>query len=477
MRKEALRMANVTGCEVELTNLNHISFHIFKGEILGLIPINGCGRVNLLRLLSRNLQIKSGMIYINEKVVNSYRCSNGELNPVYILEQKSKLISGFSVLDNIYLLRKGFWKFYYSRSKMRRQFYWLRDSLGVEIHPDVCAGDLSPYERCVVEIMKGLVQGAKLIVMNGIGENISKQHLIKIKRIMTALVTRGFSFLYICNNYEEIIGTCSRILFMKDGTDLKIFDRSEFGEEWFRKMVRSLLRVPKAEGRTESRIIFEIRNLVFPSLEPISFKVREGKCTVIYDQNRIFDSVLERWEKCSAEIRIEERKLSSRELKRMIGKEIMLLAPDPLKTMIFPDLSFMENLAVGLGKKTGNLLRKKSISRSVASEYDKFFGNCLKRDEVFEANIFELYKLIYYRVQLQNPKVVIIGYPFKNTDINLREHIVELLLMLKEKGIGIVLISVDINASMLVADDLWIMESGRLAERYAVKDFSSIKVI
>lgn len=477
MRKEVLRMANVTGNETDLTNLNNMSFNIFRGEILGLIPINGCGRMNLLKLLSRNVPIKSGLIYINEKLANSYQFSDGRLNPVYLLEQKSKLIPEFSVLDNIYVLQKGFRKFYYNRSKMRRQFCWLCDSMGVEILPDVCASDLSPYERCVVEIMKGIVQGAKLIVMNGIGENISGLQLKKIKRIMTALISQGVSFLYICNNYEEIISTCSRILFMKDGTDLKIFDRSEFGEEWFQKMAQSLLRVPKAQQQTKARVIFEVKNLKLPSLEPITLKVREGKCTVIYDQNRILGSVLEGWRKCSAEILLEEHKLSGKELERMLGKEIMFLAPDPLKTMIYPDLSSMENLNIGLGKKTGNCLIKKRISKSVELEYSKLLGNCLDKDNIMENDIFELYKLIYYRIQLQNPKVVMIAYPFKNTDINLREHIVELLLMLKSSGIGMVLISVDINASMLVADDLWIMENGRLTEQYEAKDFASIKVI
>lgn len=477
MKKEVFRMENVVGDESDITNLDNMNFHVNKGEILGLIPVNGCGRQNLLRLLSRNRPIRLGRIYAGEKLVNSHIHSDNSLNQVYLLEQKSKLIAELTVLDNVYVLQKTHRKVFYNRAQVRKQFCWLCESMKVNIRPDVSAYKLSGLDRIIVEIMKGIEQGAKLIVMNGIGECISFSHLNFLKNIMVALAKQGMSFLYFCNNYEEITDSCDRILFMKDGRDLKLFERNEFNRKWLQKMIYSFSDISAVPQHNTSRVILEVKGLRTIGGENKNLIMRAGQCFVLYDKNRVMDSFLKLKVMLPCEIWLEGEQMSFRKLEKVLGTQVMLLAPDPTRSMIYKEFTFIENLCLGLGKKAHEQIVSEKVLKSVKEEYGEALGECINEKDVSALDIFELYKLIYYRVHLLNPSLAIILNPFKNTDINLRRHVVELILRLKEKGIALLVASVDINASMLVADTLGIVETEGLTEVHEAKDFGLINTL
>ena len=119
MKRELLRMDHVNleaGGERLLDNLN---FQIFAGEIMGLVSRSFKGHDQLIGLIGYNRPITSGTVWYDGKIVNSYSYSDGSANRVYVIEQKSHLVEGLSVVDNIFVLRSGFRKYFINRG-MRR---------------------------------------------------------------------------------------------------------------------------------------------------------------------------------------------------------------------------------------------------------------------------------------------------------------------------------------------------------------------
>lgn len=108
MRKEILRMELVTKSYAGVIYLDNFNMQIYKGEIMGLIPINRQGKSELIELLCQNSPIDYGRIYINNELVNYYEHSTNSINRVYVINQKSKLIQDLTVSDNIFVLRRGF---------------------------------------------------------------------------------------------------------------------------------------------------------------------------------------------------------------------------------------------------------------------------------------------------------------------------------------------------------------------------------
>lgn len=477
MKKEIFRIENVIGNESDITNLNNMCFHIFKGEILALVPINGCGRENLIRLMCWNFPVKYGKVYVNEKLVNSHIYSDRTLNQVYVVDPKSRLIPDQTVLDNIYAFQNAGRRFYYNRSRARRQLQWHCENIGMDISPDIDACKLTALERIIVEFLRALEQGAKLIIINDIGGCISPVHLKILKNLMSTFAGRGISFLYICNNYEEIIDICDRLLFMKDGKDLKTFDHSAFERESFQEMIRSLLICPVYTQPPSAPVMLEIKGLRSSQIKELNFSVEAGKCMVIYDKNRSINSPFTDKPLIADEIILDGKQLSLRNLKNTLGKQILVISPSPVESMLTPSLSYMENLCLGLNKKIKSHFVSDRTMKSVREEYRRWIGDCIDSEDLYGLAPSDLYNLIYYRIHLLNPKAAVIFNPFKNTDIILRQHITSLISMLKKKGIALIVISVDINACMPIADELAVLESGRIAASYKPEEFPVINLL
>ena len=63
MREEILRLENVTRVVDDVVLLDNLNLHIFRGEIMGVISLNGYGQESLIELISQNLPILYGRIY------------------------------------------------------------------------------------------------------------------------------------------------------------------------------------------------------------------------------------------------------------------------------------------------------------------------------------------------------------------------------------------------------------------------------
>jgi len=72
-----------------------------------------------------------------------------------------------------------------------------------------------------------------------------------------------------------------------------------------------------------------------------------------------------------------------------------------------------------------------------------------------------LYELIYYRIRLQNPRTVFCIQPFAGIDMYQRLRIIQLLNMLRSRGIGVVILAVSLSDSLQVADRLLLIRKGR----------------
>lgn len=75
-----------------------------------------------------------------------------------------------------------------------------------------------------------------------------------------------------------------------------------------------------------------------------------------------------------------------------------------------------------------------------------------------------LYNIIYYRVLLNNPEIVVILHPFFGADMYLRLHIAHLIQKLKERGITILLLAMHMTDTLAVSDQLLVIENGRLTK-------------
>lgn len=110
MRKEIIRIENVSKRYGEKVVLDDVSLTINKGETVALIGSSGTGKTTLFNIITNAVKPDSGNVYIDEKEVSTY--NNRTLaKKLGIMTQKFDLVNELSVINNVLAGRLSDWSF------------------------------------------------------------------------------------------------------------------------------------------------------------------------------------------------------------------------------------------------------------------------------------------------------------------------------------------------------------------------------
>lgn len=482
MREEVLCMERVSYQEQGIVQLDDFNLRIFSGEIMGLLPVNNHGLTAFLQLLQYNTALNYGYVYYRGEQVNSWRNTTHKRNRVGLIQSESCLVGGLTVADNIFVLRPGFKAWYIRPSVLRKQLIPFLKSIDIHISADAYVEELNAFERTVVDILKSVVAGCRLIVLRDISSFLSEQELKKIRRLLEFYSEQGFSFLYIDFHFEELQHVCSRVALMSNGRIIKILQSSEttpavfnhYTRVYSSKVKEELIRTVQA--REESPQVFEIKNLRGETIHDLSFSMSAGECIVLQDMDNQILSELLAILIGDAAPREGEILVGGSALTAENSRDVAVIQELPSRSMLFSELSYLDNLCFSVDHRLSEVWSSRSVREGIRDEYSAVIGR-----EIFDKRVDRLsekqkYELIYYRIAIQRPKVVFCVQPFRRADIELRMHIWDLLKMLIDKGIAIVILSVNLADSLSLADQLIRIEKGRMRQKYLSRDFSDMPI-
>lgn len=476
MKQEILRLERVTQIIDGVTQLDNLSLHIFQGEIMGLLCLNAHGKEALVRLICQNLPIHYGYVYFQEQLVNNYEHSSMGMNRVSVIEQRSRLAEDLTVADNIFVLRRGFKKYLIEPRVLERQLRQFTDDFGVDLDAGAPVSQLSFFERCVVELLRAVVAGVKLVVIRDVSNFISAADLVKIHRLLRHCAAQGMSFLYICNHHEEAFTICDRIALMEDGKALKVLDRPDFRDETVMHYSLDCFRGADGDSRGQAphdgAISFSEVNT--EQMRGMNFSAGKGECVVLLDMNNTILSDLVRLLSRGAQPQAGEilvGGVSWAKDARRLKKQLAFIGEDPIHTSLFREMSYLDNLCFWLDRREPALWLNSAIQKSIVCEYEPLVGEDIHAPDITALSPASLYSLVYYRAHLLHPRVLFCAQPFSGADMYLRRHIIDLIGAVKARGTAVVLLAVSISDCLTVADRLLVVEGGRLRREYRSDEF------
>lgn len=133
--------------------------------------------------------------------------------------------------------------------------------------------------------------------------------------------------------------------------------------------------------------------------------------------------------------------------------------------MLFQELSYMDNLCFAMEQRIGAWTVKTRIRKSVRREYDGILEDDMDELDITVLDRARLYRLVYYRVHLCNPKIVFCIKPLAEEDIYMKKEIKKLLGELHRKGIAIVELLSNISDLHTPADRTIIVRNGTVTDR------------
>jgi ABC-type sugar transport system ATPase subunit len=468
---------------------------IARGEVHGLVGANGAGKSTLIRCLAGVTVADRGRIAVGGEELRQGSPQASERAGLAFIHQELNLIPQFSALQNMLLgVRKvtRFGLIDWQRSSARARA--AAERVGMHFPLETRVSELSVAERWLVMIGKALTRDASLIAMDEPTASLSGPESEKLFSIIRDLARHGVAILYVSHRLEEVLDLCDRITVLRDG---RVVDREVRGRLDKKGLVRAIIGhdVRSAEDREHftadksGRPIFAVRDVVWRNtVKGVSFDVFPGEVLALGglvgagrtelahlaagarrpDAGRFeLDgkplAVANEAEAVEAGIALvpEERRSQGLMLQHSVGYNINIASLKSLRT--FPALPFLsaskgrrqaEGLVARLGIKTPNIDTKIATLSG---------GN--------------QQKALIARWLHSGIRLLILDEPSRGVDVGAREEIHSAIRALARSGVGILLISSDVEELAILADRVLVMREGRLTGELTGRDITETRII
>jgi ABC-type sugar transport system ATPase subunit len=220
--------------------VNDASFQLRKGEMLGLAGLVGAGRTELMRAIFGADRAASGEILMNGKAVRIRSPRDGLKAGIVLLPEDRKHQGGvldFSVRKNMTLPSLPKFRVagpapFPSERRERKAARELVGRLSIKVadveHP---TRFLSGGNQQKVVLAKWLDSGADVFIFDEPTQGIDVEGKEEVYQLMTALADQGKGVIFVSSEFNELIGTCSRILVMREGELVGQFEGVDISEE------------------------------------------------------------------------------------------------------------------------------------------------------------------------------------------------------------------------------------------------------
>jgi simple sugar transport system ATP-binding protein len=134
-----------------------------------------------------------------------------------MVHQHFMLVERFSALDNVMLGAEPHWRLRPARTALRRRLEALMHDTGLPVRLDLPVEDLPVGERQRLEILKALVRGARILILDEPTAVLTPQETADLFATLRALQRRGTTILLITHKLAEVIALCDAVTVMRHG--------------------------------------------------------------------------------------------------------------------------------------------------------------------------------------------------------------------------------------------------------------------
>jgi ribose transport system ATP-binding protein len=356
------------------------------------------------------------------------------------------------------------------------------ENIGISISADAYVDELSDFEKVVVDVIKSVMAGCKLIVLREISAEICESELKKIHLLLRHYVKEGISFLYIDFHFEELQQICDKVALMSNGRIIKILQGETVTPEslytytgtYIGKVKQQITRSNSVKNKGDS--LLQVKNISEGMIQGLNFTVSSGECVVLQNVDTQVSGELLSILSGITTPENGEMLLNNKPVTPEMGGDIAVIQELPTKTMIFNELNYFDNLCFLLDRHIPEIWRYSGVQEGIMREFSEMLGKDIFDKRVDSLSELQKYVLVYLRIALQKPKIVYCVQPFRRADIELRMHIVELMRMLLDKGVALVIITSNLADSLSIADKLVRIRRSKPEEVYTRDEFSSMPV-
>jgi simple sugar transport system ATP-binding protein len=197
-----------------------VSLSLARGEVLALLGENGAGKSTLVSILFGHYVADEGTITVNGQPLPPGQPRAALAAGIGMVHQHFTLADNLSVLDNVMLGTEPLWQPFSRRAVARQRLLEQGARFGLQVNPDARVADLSVGQRQRVEILKALVRGARILILDEPTAVLTPQESDSLFATLAQMVAdreHGLSIVFISHKLDEVLRVSHRIAVLRGG--------------------------------------------------------------------------------------------------------------------------------------------------------------------------------------------------------------------------------------------------------------------
>ncbi|AVS63326.1 ABC transporter ATP-binding protein [Paracidovorax avenae] len=466
--------------------LDDAHFHARWGEVHALLGENGAGKSSLMNIAAGLYAPEQGEMLVDDNAVRLAGPRDAARHRIGMVHQHFKLVRPFTAAQNILLgLPAGEQGHRQQLAALEERIRIQAAALGFDIDPRQRVDSLSIAEQQRVEILKVLLAGARILILDEPTAVLTDQEAARLLGTMRELASQGCAVVLVTHRMADVKAYADRVTVMRGGRTVATVDpRTTSTEELVRMTVGA---APPREARTRSapgaaclslRALSTLARGGRQALAGVTLDVHAGEIYGIAGvggngQGELAGAIMGLPIETSGDIALAgfgDLRRKTATARRAAG--LACIPADRYSHALAGGLSIAENFAIGQVHNgrygTPWWVRRRTIdqeAREAVAAFDVQGVRSLSQKAALLSG-GNAQKLVIAREFSKQPRFILAHSPSRGLDVRAAAQVHERLRAARDAGAAVLLISEDLDEVMSLSDRIGVMAGGRIVAEF-----------
>jgi len=461
---------------------DRVDFQAAAGEVHALLGENGAGKSTLSNILTGLYRPDAGEIFIDGEPVHFQSPRDALDARIFMVHQHFRLVEPFTVAENVVLGdHRGDGRTFRLRPRaIEQRVAELSKRYGLAVDPRARIWQLSLGEQQRVEILKALYREARILILDEPTAVLTPQEADVLFETLREMAAEGRTVVFISHKLHEVKAVADRVTVLRGGRSIATVPAAEATPRSLASLMvgRELDGGQPARTRTPGEPALELTDVWSDAdrgdsaVRGASLVVRGGEIVAVAGvagngQRELAETVAGMRRATRGEILVGGKAIRGGDPRSAIAAGVAYVPEDRLGTGVAPSLSIASNLALkGYRERSsshGPLLRLGRMRERAVELIQRY--SIAASGPGAAARLLSggnLQKVILAREFSGKPRLLIAASPTRGLDVGAIETVHAYLREAAADGVGVLLISEDLDEILLLADRVAVMYEGAI---------------